>query len=105
MLLIDSLPDELDHLCITLIHENDKLPFEEVHSALLNYEIQKKDRKEHQESVEAKGLIVIIWVRILKVISGSLAVGCEVLFNGDTGYEIQEREDTHGMLGEGGMPL
>lgn len=53
MLLIDSLPDELDHLCITLIHENDKLPFEEVHSALLNYEIQKKDRKEHQESVEA----------------------------------------------------
>ena len=28
MLLIGSLPDELDHLCITLIHGKDKLCFE-----------------------------------------------------------------------------
>ena len=45
MLLINSLPDELDHLCITLIHEKDKLPFEEVSYVLLNYEIRKKDIK------------------------------------------------------------
>ena len=51
MLLIGSLPDELGHLCITLIHGNEKLSFEE---ALLNYEIKKKDKKEHRdESVEA----------------------------------------------------
>ena len=30
ILLIDSLPDELDHLCITIIHGKDKLSFEEV---------------------------------------------------------------------------
>ena len=40
MLLIGSLPDELDHLCITLIHGKDKLSFEEVCSTLLNYEIK-----------------------------------------------------------------
>ena len=28
MLLISSLPDELDYLCITLIHEKEKLSFE-----------------------------------------------------------------------------
>ena len=39
MLLIGSLPDELDYLCITLIHGKEKLSFEEVCSALLNYEI------------------------------------------------------------------
>ena len=39
MLLIGSLPDELNHLCTTLIHEKDKLSFEEVCSELLNYEI------------------------------------------------------------------
>ena len=48
MLLINSFPNELDHLCISLIHEKDKLSFEEVSSVLLNYEIQKKDkRKKH----------------------------------------------------------
>ena len=47
MLLIGSLLDELDHLCITLIHGKDKLSFEEVCSTLLNYEIWKKDKKEH----------------------------------------------------------
>ena len=29
MLLISSHPDELDHLCITLVHGKDKLSFEE----------------------------------------------------------------------------
>ena len=42
MLLIGSLPDELDHICITLIHGKDKLSFEEVCLVLLNYEIIKK---------------------------------------------------------------
>ena len=45
MLLIGFLPDELDHLCITLIHGKEKLSFEEVCSALLNYEIWKKIKK------------------------------------------------------------
>ena len=54
MLLIGSLFDKLDYLCITLIHGKNKLSFEEVYSALLNYEIQKKDKKEHRDtSVEA----------------------------------------------------
>ena len=45
MLLIGSLLAEFDHLCITFIHGKNKLSFEEVCSALLNYEIQKKDKK------------------------------------------------------------
>ena len=54
MLLIGSLPNELDHLFITLIHGKEKLSFEEVCFALLNYEIRKKDQKEHRdELVEA----------------------------------------------------
>ena len=44
MLLIDSLINELDHLCITLIHGKEKLHFEEVCFALLNYEIWNKDQ-------------------------------------------------------------
>ena len=36
MLLIGSLPDELDHLSITLIHGKEKMSFEEVCSALLS---------------------------------------------------------------------
>ena len=28
-------------------------------------------------------------------INKEILVGCEVLFNGDTGYEIQEGDDTH----------
>lgn len=54
MLLISSLIDDLDHLCISLVHGKNKLSFEEVCSTLLNYEIQKKDQREHQdESVKA----------------------------------------------------
>ena len=54
MALISSLPDEFDHLCISLIHGKEKLFFEEVCTALLNYEIRKKDKREHQdESVQA----------------------------------------------------
>ena len=45
MLLIGSFPDELDHLCIILIHGKKKLSFKEVCSTLLNYEIRKKDKK------------------------------------------------------------
>ena len=54
MLLIGSLPDELDHLRITLINGKENLSFEEDCSALLNYEIWKEDQREHRdESVEA----------------------------------------------------
>ena len=54
MLLIGSPLGKLDHLCITLIHGEEKLSFEEVCSALLNYEIQNKDQREYQnESIEA----------------------------------------------------
>ena len=54
LLLIGSPIDELDNLCIILIHGKEKLSFEEVCSALLNYEIRKKYQREHRdESVEA----------------------------------------------------
>ena len=49
MLLIGSLPDELDHLCITLIHGKEKLSYEEVCGALTNYEIRKLDQKESRD--------------------------------------------------------
>ena len=39
MLLIGSLLDKLDHLCITVIHRKNKLSFEDFCPALLNYEI------------------------------------------------------------------
>ena len=54
MLLIGSLSNELDHLCINLLHRKENLSFEEVCSALLDYEIWKKYKREHQnESIEA----------------------------------------------------
>ncbi|XP_031262531.1 uncharacterized protein LOC116120703 [Pistacia vera] len=49
MLLIGSLPDELDHLSITLLHGKEKLSFKEVCSALSNHEIRKKDQKENRD--------------------------------------------------------
>ena len=51
MLLTGSLPNELDHLYITLIHGRDKLSFEEVCSVLLDYEIWNKDKKKTFRSV------------------------------------------------------
>ena len=54
ILLIGSLLDELDHLCITLIHGKEKIYFEEVCSAMLSYEIRKKYQRKHRdESLEA----------------------------------------------------
>ena len=44
MLLIGSLFDELDHLCITLIYGKEILSSKEVCPMLLNYEIHKKDQ-------------------------------------------------------------
>ena len=32
-------------------------------------------------------------------INKGISLGCQVLFNGDTGYEIQEVDDTHYMFG------
>ncbi|PON41859.1 hypothetical protein PanWU01x14_286250 [Parasponia andersonii] len=49
MLLIGSFPDELDHLCITLLHGNEKLFFDEVSATLYNHEIRKKDQKENKD--------------------------------------------------------
>ena len=51
MLLIGFLPDELDHLCISLIHGKEKWFFKEVCFALLNYEIWKKYQREHRDVV------------------------------------------------------
>ena len=42
MLWIGYLLNELDNLCITFIHGKEKLSFEEICFALLNYEIRKK---------------------------------------------------------------
>ena len=54
MLFIGSLPNDFDHRYITLIHEKEKLSFEEVCSTLLNYEIRKKYQIEHwDESIKA----------------------------------------------------
>ena len=54
MLLIGSLPDELDHLSIALLHGKEKLSFNEVCIALHNHEIRKKDQKENRDmSTEA----------------------------------------------------
>ncbi|PON45664.1 Zinc finger, CCHC-type, partial [Parasponia andersonii] len=59
MLLIGSLPDELDHLCITLLHRKEKLSFDEVSAALYNHEVWKKDQKENRnipvEALTARG--------------------------------------------------
>ncbi|PON71291.1 Zinc finger, CCHC-type [Parasponia andersonii] len=49
MLLIGSLPDELDYLCITLLHGKEKLSFDEVSTVLYIHEIQKKYQKENRE--------------------------------------------------------
>ncbi|PON46508.1 hypothetical protein PanWU01x14_251540 [Parasponia andersonii] len=49
MLLIRSLSNELNHICITLLHEKEKLSFDEVSAALYNHEIQKKNQNENRD--------------------------------------------------------
>ncbi|PON97945.1 Zinc finger, CCHC-type [Trema orientale] len=49
ILLIRSFPNKLDHLCITLLYEKEKLSFDEVSAILYNHEIRKKDQKENRD--------------------------------------------------------
>ncbi|KAH9666232.1 hypothetical protein KPL70_020569 [Citrus sinensis] len=55
LLLLNSLPDEYDHLTTTLLHGKDSVTFDVVCSALYNSETRKKDRKDHRDTV-AKAL-------------------------------------------------
>ena len=57
LLLLNSLPDEYEHLTTTLLHGKDKITLNEVTSALNNDEIQRLDKKEHRD-VSVEVLIV-----------------------------------------------
>ncbi|KAH9754791.1 hypothetical protein KPL71_015554 [Citrus sinensis] len=50
-LLLNSLPDEYDHLTTTLLNRKDSVIFDAVCSALYNSETRKKDRKDHKDAV------------------------------------------------------
>ena len=51
LLLLNSLPDEHDHLTNILLHGKDNVIFDVVCSALYNSETRKKDRKDHRDTV------------------------------------------------------
>ncbi|KAH9698402.1 Integrase catalytic domain-containing protein [Citrus sinensis] len=51
LLLLNSLPDEYDHLTTTLLHGKDNVIFDVVCSALYNPETRKKDRKDHRDTI------------------------------------------------------
>ncbi|KAH9771354.1 Integrase catalytic domain-containing protein [Citrus sinensis] len=51
LLLLNSLPDEYDHLTTTLLHGKDNVTFDAICSALYNSETRKKDRKDHRDTV------------------------------------------------------
>ncbi|KAH9659027.1 hypothetical protein KPL70_023708 [Citrus sinensis] len=51
LLLLNSLPDEYDHLTTTLLHGKDSVTFDAVCSALYNSETRKKDRKDHRDTI------------------------------------------------------
>ena len=51
LLLLNSLPDEYDHLTITLFHGKNNVTFDIVCSVLYNSETRKKDRKDHRNTV------------------------------------------------------
>ncbi|KAH9699236.1 Integrase catalytic domain-containing protein [Citrus sinensis] len=51
LLLLNSLPDEYDHLTTTLLHGKDSVTFDVVCSALYNFETRKKDRNDHRDTV------------------------------------------------------
>ncbi|KAH9723178.1 Integrase catalytic domain-containing protein [Citrus sinensis] len=55
LLLLNSLPDEYDHLTTTLLHRKDNVMFDVVCSALYNSETRKKDKKDHRDTI-AKAL-------------------------------------------------
>ena len=51
LLLLNSLPDEYGYLTTTLLHGKDSVTFDTVCSALYNFEIKKKYRKDHRDTV------------------------------------------------------
>ena len=51
LMLLGSLPDEYEHLEITLLHDKEKVSLREVYSTLYNYE-QKKREKQRDEEAE-----------------------------------------------------
>ncbi|KAG8480135.1 hypothetical protein CXB51_024911 [Gossypium anomalum] len=50
LLLLNSLPDEYDHLTTTLLYGKDKITFDAVYSALHRFETQKKDKRDHRDT-------------------------------------------------------
>ncbi|KAH9648692.1 hypothetical protein KPL70_025697 [Citrus sinensis] len=57
LLLLNSLPEEYDHLTTTLLHGKDNVTFDAICSALYNSDTRKKDRKDHKDTV-AEALIM-----------------------------------------------
>ena len=51
LLLLDSLPNEYDHLTTNLFHGKDNVTFDTIYSALYNSETIKKDKKDHRDIV------------------------------------------------------
>ncbi|KAG8485591.1 hypothetical protein CXB51_018981 [Gossypium anomalum] len=50
LLLLNSLPDEYDHLTSTLLHGKDTITFDVVCSAFYRSETRKKDKKDHRDT-------------------------------------------------------
>ena len=51
LLLLNSLPNEYDHLTTTFLHGKDSITFDVVCSTLYNSETRKKDRKDHKDTI------------------------------------------------------
>ena len=49
LLLLNSFPEEYDHLTTTLLYGKDNITFDVVCSVLYNSETKKKDRKDHRD--------------------------------------------------------
>ena len=49
LLLLNSFPEEYDHLTTTLLYGKDNITFDVVYSALYNSETRKKDRNDHRD--------------------------------------------------------
>ena len=49
--MLNSLPDEYDHLTTTMLHGKDRVTFDVVFSTLYKSETRKKDRKDHKDTV------------------------------------------------------
>ena len=51
LLLLNSLPDEYDHLTTTLLYGKDNVTFDVVCSALYNSETRTKDKNDHRDTI------------------------------------------------------